>query len=75
MLNFLPPVLVGVIATLLLMLNALFWVPILLLVSIVKLIIPLKKVRLLIDPVLLRIAEAWTADDLVAAAAAGHLSD
>jgi 1-acyl-sn-glycerol-3-phosphate acyltransferase len=59
MLNFLPPVLVGVVATLLMVLNALFWVPILLLVSIVKLIIPLKKVRLLIDPVLLRIAEAW----------------
>ena len=59
MLNFLPPVLVGVVATLLMVLNALFWVPILLLVSIVKLIIPLKRVRLLIDPVLLRIAEAW----------------
>jgi 1-acyl-sn-glycerol-3-phosphate acyltransferase len=59
MLNFLPPVLVGVVATLLMVLNALFWVPILLLVSVVKLIIPLKKVRLLIDPVLLRIAEAW----------------
>jgi 1-acyl-sn-glycerol-3-phosphate acyltransferase len=59
MLNFLPPVLVGVVATLLMVLNALFWVPILLLVSIVKLIVPLKKVRLLIDPVLLRIAEAW----------------
>ena len=59
MLNFLPPVLVGVVATLLMVLNALFWVPILLLVSVVKLIIPLKKVRLWIDPVLLRIAEAW----------------
>ena len=59
MLNFLPPVLLGVVATLLMALNALFWVPILLLVSLIKLIIPLKKVRLLIDPVLLRIAEAW----------------
>ena len=59
MLYFLPPVLVGVVATLLMVLNALFWVPILLLVSVVKLTIPLKKVRLLIDPVLLRIAEAW----------------
>jgi 1-acyl-sn-glycerol-3-phosphate acyltransferase len=59
MLNFLPSHLVGLIATLLMVLNALFWVPILLLVSVVKLIIPLKKVRLLIDPVLLRIAEAW----------------
>ena len=59
MLNFLPRPLVGVIATLLMALNALFWVPILLLVSVVKLVIPLKQARLAIDPVLLRIAEAW----------------
>ena len=59
MLNFLPRPLVGVIATLLMVLNALFWVPILLLVSVVKLVIPLKQARLAIDPVLLRIAEAW----------------
>ncbi|MDO8449202.1 MAG: acyltransferase [Rhodoferax sp.] len=61
MLNFLPPLLVGLIATLLMALNALFWVPILLLVSLVKLIIPIKKMRLVIDPILLRIAEAWIA--------------
>ena len=61
MLNFLPPVLVGLIATLLMVLNALLWVPILLLFSCVKLIIPLKRMRLLIDPVLLHIAEAWIA--------------
>jgi len=42
-------------------LNALFWVPILLLASCVKLIAPIKAVRLLIDPLLLRIAEAWIA--------------
>ena len=59
MLNFLPSHLVGLIATLLMVLNALFWVPILLLISVVKLVIPLKKVRLLIDPILLGIAEAW----------------
>ena len=59
MLNFLPPLLVGVIATVLMTLNALFWVPILLVFSVVKLIIPLQGVRLLIDPLLLRIAEAW----------------
>ncbi|MHB8948508.1 MAG: acyltransferase, partial [Rhodoferax sp.] len=46
---------------LLMVLNALFWVPILLLVSVVKLIIPIKAVRLLIDPILLHIAEAWIA--------------
>jgi 1-acyl-sn-glycerol-3-phosphate acyltransferase len=59
MLNFLPPLLVGLIASILMAINALFWVPILLLVSLVKLIIPVKAVRLLIDPVLLRIAENW----------------
>ncbi len=61
MLNFLPTPLLALIATTLMILNALFWVPILLLVSLVKLIIPVKKMRLLIDPVLLHIAEAWIA--------------
>ena len=59
MLNFLPRPLVGVIAMILMVLNALLWVPILLLVSLVKLVTPLKRVRLAVDPVLLRIAEAW----------------
>ena len=59
MLNFLPSPLVGLIASVLMVLNALFWVPILLLFAVLKLIIPLKKMRLLIDPVLLHIAEAW----------------
>ena len=61
MLHFLPAPLVGLIATVLMVVNALFWVPILLLFSAVKLIIPVQKVRLLIDPILLRIAEAWIA--------------
>ena len=61
MFNFLPPLLVGLIATVLLVLNVLFWVPILLVFSFLKLIIPIKKVRLLVDPILLRIAEAWIA--------------
>lgn len=59
MLNFLPSLLVGLIATMLMVLNALFWVPILLLFSALKLLLPFKAMRLLIDPVLLRIAEAW----------------
>jgi len=59
MLNFLPAPLIGLIASLLLALNALFWVPILLLFAIVKLILPFKAVRLWIDPVLVAIAEAW----------------
>jgi 1-acyl-sn-glycerol-3-phosphate acyltransferase len=59
MLNFLPALLVGLIATLLMVLNVLFWVPLLLLFALLKLIIPFKPVRLVIDPILLRIAEAW----------------
>ena len=61
MLGFLPAPLVGLIASALLLLNVFFWVPILLFFAIVKLIIPLNKVRLMIDPLLLRIAEAWIA--------------
>ncbi len=59
MLNFLPAPLVGLIATVLLVFNALFWVPILLLVSMVKLALPVHRIRLAIDPILLRIAENW----------------
>ena len=59
MLNVLPAPLIGIIASLLLALNALFWVPILLVFAIVRLILPVKKVRLLIDPVLAAIAETW----------------
>ena len=59
MLNYLPSPLVFLIATLLMVVNALFWVPILLMVSMLKLILPFKPVRLAIDPILLLIAEAW----------------
>jgi len=59
MLNFLPASLVGVIATVLLVLNALFWVPILLFFAALKLAIPIEAVRRRLAPVLLFIAEAW----------------
>ena len=59
MLTFLPAPITATIATLLMSLNALFWVPILLLFSSLKLVLPFKPVRLLIDPILLSIAEAW----------------
>jgi hypothetical protein len=59
MLNFLPAPLLGVIAFLLLALNVLFWVPVLLVFAVVRLILPFKRVRLIIDPLLVRIAEAW----------------
>ncbi|MBP6007320.1 MAG: acyltransferase [Rhodoferax sp.] len=61
MLSFLPAPLLGLIASVLLLLNILIWVPILLLVAVVKLLLPLKPVRLWLDPILLRIAEAWIA--------------
>ena len=59
MLNFLSPLLTGLLATSLMVLNALFWVPILLAFSLLKLIIPIRAVRLWVDPILLRIAQAW----------------
>ena len=59
MLNFLPAPLVGAIAFLLLALNVLFLVPILLLFAIVRLILPFKRVRLVVDPLLVAIAETW----------------
>lgn len=59
MLSFLPTPVIGLIATVLMVLNALFWVPVLLLVALIKLLIPIKAIRLRIDPVLLAIAEAW----------------
>ncbi len=59
MLNFLPAPLLGTIAFLLLVLNVLFWVPVLLVFAVVRLILPFKIVRLAIDPLLVKIAEAW----------------
>ena len=59
MLNFLPGPLLGLVASLLLLVNILIWVPLLLVFAIVRLILPFKLVRLAIDPVLVAIAEAW----------------
>ena len=59
MLHLLPAPLVGVIAAVLLVLNALFWVPILLFFAALKLAIPIEAVRRRLAPVLLFIAEAW----------------
>ena len=61
MLNFLPAPLVGVIASLLLALNCLFWVPILLVFAVLRLVIPIGAVRRWLAAVLLFIAEAWIA--------------
>lgn len=48
------------IATVLMVLNALFWVPLLLIFSLLKLVLPIAAVRRAIAPLLLHIAEAWT---------------
>lgn len=59
MLNFLPGPLVGLVASVLMVLNALFWVPILLFFSLLKLLLPFDAVQRALAPVLLTIAEAW----------------
>jgi len=61
MLNALPAPLLGVLASALLLLNILFWVPILLVFALVKLILPFQAVRLALDPRLVGIAENWIA--------------
>ncbi len=59
MLHFLPAPLLGILASALLALNSLFWVPLLLFFALLKLILPFRAVRLRVDPVLVAIAEAW----------------
>ena len=59
MLNFLPALVVGAIASLLMVLNALFWVPLLLLLAVVKLLVQVPAFQRFIAPALLFVAEAW----------------
>lgn len=61
MLGFLPPVVRGVIAFLLLVINTLFWCALLFALSLVKLVLPVPAVRVRIDPLLNGIATAWIA--------------
>lgn len=61
MLGFLPPVVRGVIAFLLLVVNTLFWCALLLALALVKLVLPVAPVRRAVDPVLNAIATAWVA--------------
>ena len=61
MLSFLPAPLIGLLASLLLGLNSLFWVPLLLLFALLKLVLPSTALRRRLDPLLVRIAEAWIA--------------
>lgn len=55
----LPPPALGLIAGLLLLLNILFWVPLLLALALVKLALPLRRVRLRLDPLIQGIAQGW----------------
>ena len=61
MLGFLPPVLRGVIAFLLLAINTLFWCTLLFAFALVKLVLPFQPVRKRIDPILNGIATLWVA--------------
>ena len=61
MLSFLPPVLRGVIAALLLPLNTLFWCTPLFALALLKLVLPFRGVRLALDPAIHGIATRWIA--------------
>jgi len=61
MLGFLPPLLRGLIALFLLVLNTLFWCALLFICALVKLVLPFQAVRVRIDPVLNGIAACWIA--------------
>ena len=64
MLAFLPPILRGAIACVLLALNTLFWCVPLFVLALVKLLLPFKAVRRVIDPVLNAIAAGWVAGNV-----------
>ena len=59
MLSFLPPVLRGVIAAMLLALNTLFWCTPLFALALLKLVLPFRGVRLALDPAIHGIATGW----------------
>lgn len=61
MLAFLPPILRGVIAFTLLVVNTLFWCSLLFACALLKLVLPFRAVRVRIDPVLNLIATYWIA--------------
>jgi 1-acyl-sn-glycerol-3-phosphate acyltransferase len=61
MLGFLPPVLRGAIAFVLLAVNTLFWCTLLFAFALVKLVLPFQPVRKRIDPILNGIATLWVA--------------
>lgn len=59
MLNFLPSPVIGIISSILLMLNIFFWCSWLLAMALLKLCFPIKKIRKGFDYLLTKIAESW----------------
>jgi len=59
MLSFLPPVLRGIVAAVLLTLNTIFWCALLFLLALVKLVLPFAAVRRIVDPLLNAVAANW----------------
>lgn len=59
MLSFLPPVLRGLVAAVLLALNTLLWCTPLFVLALLKLVLPFRAVRLALDPVINGIATGW----------------
>jgi 1-acyl-sn-glycerol-3-phosphate acyltransferase len=59
MLNFLPSLLVGIIASVLFGLNVLFWPTLVFILSILKVMLPFSTLRSLFDRILPRLAENW----------------
>lgn len=57
----LPPPLVGLLAFALLLANTVLWAPLLLVLAAIKLVLPLQRVRVVLDPVLVGIAQTWIA--------------
>ena len=59
MLSFLPPTLKGILASVLLLINTLIWSPMLFVMAIVKLLLPFKVIRKVLDPIIIEIAQSW----------------
>lgn len=59
MLNFLPNVVVGILASVLLFINVVFWFVFLISVAIIKILLPIPGLRKIFDTVLTKIAEGW----------------
>lgn len=59
MLNFLPGILISLVASTLLVINTLFWISPLMVLALIKVLLPFSSTRKLLDPFLVGIAEAW----------------